>query len=112
MEHGIGCMLSEKVAKICSAVAKLMLLACLRTNLAPKEIKKSLSRLTEYYFVKITTDHFLSPSKCDRKQQHFRKSQRRLEVIAISAKVVNVAPPLMFKKKVNGSELFHLLEKC
>ena len=37
-----------------------------------------------------------------------------LEVITISAKVVNVAPqaPLMFKKEVNGSEHFHLLGKC
>ena len=44
----------------------------------------------------------------------FENRVRRLEVIAISAKVVNVAPqaPLMFKKKVNGLEHLHLRVKC
>ena len=39
--------------------------------------------------------------------KNFENRVRRLEVIAISAKVVNVAlqAPLVLKKKVNGSEL-------
>ena len=47
-------------------------------------------------------------------QQTFENRVSRLEVIAISAKVVNVAPqaPLMFKKKMNGLKHFHLPGKC
>ena len=68
---GIGRMFPEKIVKICSVVAKLLLLICLKTKSPPQQLKKSLSRLTRSYFVKITTDHFLSPSKCDKMQQKF-----------------------------------------
>ena len=46
--------------------------------------------------------------------KNFENRVRRLEVIAISAKVVNVAPqaPYMFKQEMNGSEHFHLRVKC
>ena len=46
--------------------------------------------------------------------KNFENRIRRLEVIAISVKVVSVAPPgpLNVKKKVNGWEHFHLLVKC
>ena len=36
---GIGRMFPEKMVKICSVVAKLLLLICLRTNSSPQQLK-------------------------------------------------------------------------
>jgi hypothetical protein len=59
--HGIGRMFSEKVVKICSAVAKLLLLVCLRTNLSPQTNKKIALPTYRIIFCKNNHGPFFEP---------------------------------------------------